>query len=501
MNKDEQKKYSEMSFEDKQKFWEEVTGNDDLKLIGKVSNLDKENCEVKNLRNFKTREILNEREFKGINITSIEQGTINSKIIDDEVKEKGIKVGDEVSFKLYLSSKSKKGVYIKEKSIEPLNKTVKDIQSYLANDEEKPLNFNEETITHFYAGLRTDQLLVLAGPPGSGKTSLVEGFCKATNSELRMIPVQPNWIDRSDLLGFYNPLEKTYIPTPFLDALLEAGQSENKEQLFIICLDEMNLAHVEYYFAEFLSKMQTDRTIQLYSETIKEEIEKELKELTGYFEVSDINSIELSDFYKINPGVDINHFFQMKKQQCFIENYPPNLTVPNNVRFIGTINKDATTKDLSPKVVDRSYLMKIIPYEKDEYKYQNHDNKEVLQLKIQDFAVNNELVHKNINEFIDDLTIDMEKYNIRLTNRFRRTVKQLSGSEMFDDNDLKDVILSSLVLPKINKDKYEIEIDKLIKTLKDDIQKHNLNISRRILADMEVKDLDSNTINALTYWR
>ena len=135
------------------------------------------------------------------------------------------------------------------------------IKKYLGVNYQKNLYYSEEILEQFYGALCTNQLLILSGSPGTGKTSLVEGFSEAIGSNLKIIAVQPNWTDNQDLLGFYNPIEKTYVSTPFLDAIIEA--KENPEKLYIICLDEMNLAQVEFYFSEFLSKLQSvERTIE-----------------------------------------------------------------------------------------------------------------------------------------------------------------------------------------------------------------------------------------------
>lgn len=73
-----------------------------------------------------------------------------------------------------------------------------------------------------------------------------------------MIPVQSSWTDTQDLIGYFHPTDKTFVPTPFMEALAEASKNSNK--LFLICLDEMNLAHVEYYFSELLSAREEKKS-------------------------------------------------------------------------------------------------------------------------------------------------------------------------------------------------------------------------------------------------
>lgn len=379
------------------------------------------------------------------------------------------------------------------------------IQHYLVTDEHNPLYYEIDTLTQFYAGLKTDQLVVLAGSPGTGKTSLVEGFAKAVGAEFRAIPVQPNWVDKSDLLGFYNPIEKTYVSTPFLDAILEAKREKNKHKIFFICLDEMNLAHVEYYFAEFLSKLQTDRTIQLYSENIKNDIVTELKERFSYFEEGK-KDITLDSFLMEKGQADLENYFQMKKQIHLIHHYPSLLEIPDNIRFVGTINKDATTKDLSPKVVDRSFLMRIDRLdEKRMEDLQEQLTNEGYKRVPESFTSDDITVIKgeksgNLKEDLKKLVDELRPFHIELTNRFNRTVLQLIGSGFLDEKNLKDILMSSLVLPKVSADSYEVDLDQLQTVLQSKI-KDGMKRSKTLLKEMKIPEPDSNKLTAITYWR
>src|SRR3546814_5824879 len=106
----------------------------------------------------------------------------------------------------------------------------------------------------FLALLRTRDLVVLAGDSGSGKTSLVRAAAKAICGTCTIIPVKPNWTGPEDLLGYFNPIERSYQATPFLLALQAASRDPHVPHF--ICLDEMNLARVEHYFADFLSLLE-----------------------------------------------------------------------------------------------------------------------------------------------------------------------------------------------------------------------------------------------------
>lgn len=205
--------------------------------------------------------------------------------------------------------------------------SIPEIVSYI---ESKGFYYPEETIRNYHASLETKPFVILSGITGTGKTKLSELYANAfyhidaENPYFRIISVQPNWNDKKPLLGYYNPIMDVYYKTPFLDFLLMAlkdcqdcsshsdGKCKDKHKCtrrYFVCLDEMNLAHVEYYFADFLSAMESKRPMDLHSSEVKTE-----------------------DGGKIGR----------------------NITIPHNLYIIGTVNIDETTKEFSPKVRDRA---------------------------------------------------------------------------------------------------------------------------------------------------
>ncbi len=204
-----------------------------------------------------------------------------------------------------------------------------------------PYKYDQNKVERFLMALNTDQIIVLSGDPGTGKTTFARKMADAIGAKCTMIQVQSNWTDASDLMGYYNPMQGTYHSTPFLDALIEARneyeQLEEKSRLHIICLDEMNLAKVEYYFASFLSiltyeKADADRTIRLLPYSINKWVNNRLKEHE--------KGINDEDKRKTSLLADYRDF-----------------QLPPNVRFVGTLNMDDTTNMLSPKVIDRSFFI------------------------------------------------------------------------------------------------------------------------------------------------
>ena len=143
---------------------------------------------------------------------------------------------------------------------------IKTLQSLIYHNDEQQLIYQEDIIRSFMYSLQANVLTVLAGPSGTGKSSIVHAFARALeNVEVRMVPVQSSWTDTQDLLGYFHPTDKAFVPTPFMEALAEANKEENAQKIFLICLDEMNLAHVEYYFSEILSAREgRTKEIHLY---------------------------------------------------------------------------------------------------------------------------------------------------------------------------------------------------------------------------------------------
>jgi energy-coupling factor transporter ATP-binding protein EcfA2 len=254
-------------------------------------------------------------------------------------------------------------------------KSVSYIQAYLAAQD---IIYPRYVLEDFFALIQTNDLIVLTGDSGSGKTNLVQSFARAVGGVSKIIPVKPNWTSSEDLLGYYNPLEKKYLSTPFLDALIEAGN--NPDVPYLICLDEMNLARVEYYFADFLSKLEERDElpeIYLYSDDESSHTLSEFKNVIQlitnakekYKKKNIINFAQLLQDEEINAELKrvfgfsdkdslIKYHSDLRRMLGGVINTPSTIRFPANVRIIGAINIDETTHYLSPKILDRAHVMK-----------------------------------------------------------------------------------------------------------------------------------------------
>lgn len=172
------------------------------------------------------------------------------------------------------------------------------------------LYYSHKTIMTFFAGMAASKVLILEGISGTGKTSLPYAIAKFFNNDAAIISVQPSWRDRAELLGYLNEFTKKFNETDFLKALYECTY---RQDINMIVLDEMNLARIEYYFAEFLSIM----------------------------EMPDPREWKIDIVPDTQPG-DPKHLYLGK------------ITIPQNVWFIGTANKDDSTYTITDKVYDRA---------------------------------------------------------------------------------------------------------------------------------------------------
>lgn len=172
------------------------------------------------------------------------------------------------------------------------------------------LYYDIETIWWFVSALGSCRLIILQGISGTGKTSLPYGFGKYLQLDSTIAAVQPSWRERTDLFGYYNDFTKKFTETDFIRALYEANYYADPH---LIVLDEMNIARVEYYFAEMLSVLEMPRPEE--------------------WEVDIVSTVWDNDPCLINGG---------------------KIHVSPNTWFVGTINNDDSTFAVADKVYDRA---------------------------------------------------------------------------------------------------------------------------------------------------
>ncbi len=249
------------------------------------------------------------------------------------------------------------------------------VQAYLWR---KGMRYSRAQLLDFITLLRTHDLIVLAGDSGSGKTSLIKSVAAAIGGQCTIVPVKPNWTGSEDLLGYYNPIEGRYQPSQFLLALLKAAR--DPEVPHFICLDEMNLARVEFYFADFLSLLETREEapwIPLYSTAEERQavvdnriflaLEQEARKRAGLSDEVTFEEILMNDQANLElrklagfqeSDTLLAHHAKIRRSISGLIEIPSGFAFPKNVWIIGAINVDETTHYLSPKILDRAHVMR-----------------------------------------------------------------------------------------------------------------------------------------------
>ena len=224
----------------------------------------------------------------------------------------------------------------------------------------QPLSLEASSHLPYLTALRTKPFMLLAGISGTGKSRIVRELAfKSCPSYLQdedgttpgnycMIEVKPNWHDSSELLGYYSNIAGQYIYTDFVKFLVKAMMFP--EVPFFVCLDEMNLAPVEQYFAEFLSVLETRKKTESGIKTgalVKAKYFEDLPDADrgdGYIYTQWFPDIKQNVPYNIytNPTLKTK-----------------GLGLPENVFVIGTVNMDDTTHQFSRKVLDRAMTIEM----------------------------------------------------------------------------------------------------------------------------------------------
>lgn len=186
------------------------------------------------------------------------------------------------------------------------------IKAYIAS---QGFTYESDLIENFYLSLKSKPFVILAGTSGTGKTRLVKLFAKAIGAKLKVVPVRPDWSDSSDLFG-HNDLSGQFHPGAIIDFIKEAEKDLSKP--YFLCLDEMNLARVEYYLSDFLSIIETR-------------------------EVND------SGVIVTDPLIDETYYQKDTAKTQYGKIY-----IPENLYIVGTVNMDETTFPFSKKVLDRA---------------------------------------------------------------------------------------------------------------------------------------------------
>ncbi len=272
------------------------------------------------------------------------------------------------------------------------------------------LYYDIRTIRLMMAGLASTKLIILQGISGTGKTSLPYVMGKYFQNDATIASVQPSWRDRNELFGYFNEFTKKFNETEVLRRIYESGYNDDVN---VIILDEMNIARVEYYFAEMLSVLEMPNPKEWRIELVPSTWENDPVHLDG---------------------------------GC--------LQIPQNVWYIGTINNDDSTFSVSDKVYDRAFVINLdtkgIPFDAPQT-----DGKRIAYSYVEGLYEEAQQNHPESAQVLENIgKLDLyviEKFRIAFGNRIMKQLKQFvpvyvacGGSEI----DAVDYMLATKVFRK-----------------------------------------------------
>ncbi len=276
-----------------------------------------------------------------------------------------------------------------------------------ASPRSQEIEYKDSSISHYLTAIRTKPFILLAGISGTGKSRIVRKLAQATddidkftNDEERwkcsrptnfeLIQVKPNWHNSMDVVGFRSNIpDPHYEFTPFVEFVVKAWC--HLDTPFFLCLDEMNLAPVEEYFAEFLSAIES-RSIGA----------------DGEFETDPIIK-PFDSFGKQLSGLMIRHFteeleFELPREVEDRLRFK-GLTLPKNLIVMGTVNMDETTFSFSRKVLDRAMSIEMNEVDYDGFIKGNTDSSIPNLIEYNTLLVNRPISAQVVKNKIDSLKV------------------------------------------------------------------------------------------------
>lgn len=298
-----------------------------------------------------------------------------------------------------------------------IKEKIQNIKSYIAA---KGFNYEGQLIENFYLSLKSKPFVILAGTSGTGKTKLVKLFAEAIGAEMKLVPVRPDWSDSSDLFGHVD-LAGNFKAGAIIDFVKQAELDKDKP--YFLCLDEMNLARVEYYLSDFLSIIETrDR----------------------------VNGEIITD-----PLVSEEYYQNERAKDKYGK-----LIIPENLYIIGTVNMDETTFPFSKKVLDRANTI--------EFSFVNFTPKKQIISPVETLKLDNTFLKTKYlyfneiedDDFKSDISFKLEELNnilstanlhvgYRVRDEIAFYMMNNKESELLEENIAFDNEIMQKILPRI----------------------------------------------------
>lgn len=346
------------------------------------------------------------------------------------------------------------------------------------------IHFNSRLLNAFHTSLKVQELsplVVLAGISGTGKSLLPELYAHAAGMNFLQVAVQPRWDSPQDMLGFYNYMEGRFKATELSRLLWQSDAFNNKaasvKSMNIVLLDEMNLARVEYYFSDMLSKLEVRRGIDARQAEQRQSAEIE-----------------------IDCGASAG---QMQKRRLFIS--PQTL-------FVGTMNEDESTQSLSDKVMDRANMirfgrpqkLRVQPTSKKDFieHYKQKPTTLTLQIWKQWHKEANRTTASHLNDELQEINELLTGVGRPFGHRVAQSIMEYVANYPQSDtaeNTYRWAVADQIemkVLPKLNGlDKDNQKSRDLLNGLGDIINRHDHDLAQAF------RDMADNTQEAFFQWR
>lgn len=315
-------------------------------------------------------------------------------------------------------------------------------------------NFIYCYLSSLFTSLIQGRFLLLTGHIGTGKSSIIKETGKLMGGQTNMIAVRPAWLDSSDLLGYFDPINNRYHTTDFLKFL----RKEDNNRINMILLDELNIARIENYGADILARLspigkrqEEQNKIQLFNQ--------DLQELIYTYQLFE----ELADDKKqrYQPILD-----RIKQSSSVV--------IPDNVLICGTLNIDGSTENLSPKMIDRSFMLKFPDFngrlDKTEEEIVGQYNVPMHQI-ITILERQDKISVEKWNNFYDHFIKDIENLLIPISNRVAKDYLVFRQfSEIFNLGDAEKIdalFFYARILPRLRIERASSENkDNFVKILK-----------------------------------
>lgn len=355
---------------------------------------------------------------------------------------KMIKAYKEYFFKIFKGEGTEiivEDTYIK-KQINKETNMVEKIDNLRKYINTKSFIYTNKDLSNFYLSLKTKPFVILAGTSGTGKSKLVRLFAEAIgatkdNGRFTMVSVKPDWNDSTELLGYKN-INEEFVPGRLTEIIYKASMAANKDKPYFICLDEMNLARVEYYLSDYLSLIES-------------------REVCGSGEIITDNLFPIDYLGANNPY--------------------GNLCIPENIYIIGTVNMDDTTFAFSKKVLDRANTIEFSDVDLDALDFSNEEcesinvNNNFLRtsfLNIKDALNSDDKFVRQINSKVkhinDILELGSKKFGYRVRDEIVFYMIENKINNLLSEDEAFDFQIMQKILPAITGSEFIIK-DILIK--------------------------------------